>query len=50
MPIAKAISKAYVAAVKGERNKPTQGSSSTPTRPAEAPKPRGTLVAGGRRF
>ena len=49
MPIAKAISKAYVAAVKGERNKPAAGSSSAPTRPAETQKPRGPLVV-GRRF
>ena len=46
LPIAKAISKAYIAAVKGERNKPA---SSAPQRPEEAPKPRTPLMP-GRRF
>ena len=46
LPIAKAISKAYIAAVKGERNKPAQ---SAQQRQDEAPKARAPLMP-GRRF
>lgn len=46
LPIAKAISKAYIAAVKGERNKPAQQQQQ---RTEEAPKPRMPLMP-GRRF